>query len=306
MPGVATWDTTLARRAVLRARSEADVVAVGIHGGTEYISETDPYVMHLARLLGSWGADVVWGQGAHVVQPIFVLRATHDGRPTVVATSLGNFVFDQHIPGTQQGALLDVLAGADGVRAYRIGSVQATAPVRFLGWLPPRGNAVAIGGDWWGLARSAAPATPVLPSLAGFKGRVVAAAVGDPMGDGGRQLVVAFRSKFHPTDVSALVPRRVLIDRQGLAAHVGLYRLGDLRPLWVAGTLFLPVSAVAACDGAVGVAFSGLNNTSVVATDAWRWTGFGFTPLPPLAGHGVPGCADIDGRLDPVVLERSS
>ncbi len=305
-PGVATWDPGRARRAVLRARAEADVVAVGIHGGTEYVSETDPYLMRLARLAGSWGADVVWGQGAHVVQPVRVLPATHDGRPTVIATSLGNLVFDQHIPGTRCGALLEVLAGTDGVRAYRIGSVGAAAPVSFLGWLPPHGDAAAIGGEWWTLARSVAPATAQLPSLAGFKGRVVAAAIGDPMGDGGRQLVVAFRSVFHPTDVSALVPRRVLVDRHGLAAHVGLYRPSDLRPLWVAGTLFRPVSAVAACDGAIAVVYSGLNDPSVLAADAWRWAGFGFVPLPPLAGPGVPACADLDGRLDPVVLERSS
>jgi hypothetical protein len=306
-PGVATWDPARARRAVLRARAVADVVAVGIQGGTEYVSETDPYVMRLARLVGSWGADVVWGQGAHVVQPIRVLPATHDGRPTVVATSLGNLVFDQHIPGTRRGALLEVLAGADGARAYRVGSVRAAAPVGFLGWRAPHGDAAAIAGEWWTLARPVAPAADAgLPSLAGFKGRVVAAAVGDPIGDGGRQLVVAFRSAFHPTNVSALVPRSTLVDRHGLAAHVGLYRPRDLRPLWVAGTLFRPVSVVAACDGAIAVAYTGLNDPAVLAAGAWRWAGFGFVSLPPLAGPGVPACADLDGRLDPVVLERSS
>jgi poly-gamma-glutamate capsule biosynthesis protein CapA/YwtB (metallophosphatase superfamily) len=306
-PGVATWSERPARAAVLRARSEADVVAVGIHGGTEYVPATDPHLMHLARELASWGADIVWGQGPHVVQPIRVIRARRDGRPTIVATSLGNLLFDQHVPGTRKGAFLEVLAGTDGVRAFRIGSARAAAPVQFLGWKLPQGDAAALGAEWWTLARPVKPLAAKRPrSLAGFKGEVVDAAIGDPEGNGGRQLVVAFRRPFRPTNVSALVSRRELVDRRGLTAHVGLYRLRDLRPLWVAGTLLRPVAAVAACDGAIAVAYSRLNGSAIVGTGAWRWGGFGFLTLPELPGPGAAACANVDGRLDPVVLERSS
>ena len=306
-PGVAEWNERLVRAAVQRARREADVVTVGIQGGTEYVPATDPHVMHLARQAAAWGADVVWGQGPHVVQPVRVLHVRRDGRPTVVATSLGNFLFDQHVPGTQQGALLEVLAGAGGVRAFRIGSVRATAPMRFLGWKLPEGDAAALGGDWWSLARRVVPAVPHRPrSLAGFEGTVVAAAVGDPEGNGSSQLVVAFRRPFRPTNISPLVSRSEIVDRHGLTAHVGLYRPGTLQPLWVAGTLLRPVAAVAACDGAIAVGYSTLDGRAIVATGAWRWGGFGFLTLPSLPGRGVPACADVDGRLDPVVLERSS
>jgi len=306
-PGVAEWNERLVRAAVQRARREADVVTVGIQGGTEYVPATDPRVMHLARQAAAWGADVVWGQGPHVVQPIRVLHVRSDGRPTVVATSLGNFLFDQHIPGTERGALLEVLAGADGVRAFRIGSVLATAPMQFLGWKLPQGDAAALGDDWWSLARRVTPAAPQRPpSLTGFAGTVVAAAVGDPEGNGSRQLVVAFRRPFRPTNISPLVSRSELVDRRGLTAHVGLYRPGTLAPLWVAGTLLRPVAAVAACDGAIAVGYSTLDGRTIVATGAWRWGGFGFLTLPPLPGRGVAACADVDGRLDPVVLERSS
>jgi len=305
--GVASWDEQAVRAAVLRARSEADVVAVGIHGGTEYVPATDPHLMHLAREVASWGADIVWGQGPHVVQPIRVIRARHDGRPTIVATSLGNLLFDQHIPGTRTGALLEVLVGADGVRAFRIGSARAAVPVQFLGWRLPRGDAVALGAEWWTLARPVKPLAAKRPrSLAGFKGEVADAAIGDPQGNGGRQLVVAFRRPFRPTNISALVSRRELVDRRGLTAHVGLYRPRDLRPLWVAGTLLRPVAAVAACDGAIAVAYSRLNGSTTVATGAWRWGGFGFLTLPELPGPGVAACANVDGRLDPVALNRSS
>jgi len=83
-PGVAWWDEALARKAVARARASVDVVAVGIHGGAEYVPVTDPYLMRLGRLLASWGADVVWGQGPHVVQPIRVIDPDGDGRPTAI------------------------------------------------------------------------------------------------------------------------------------------------------------------------------------------------------------------------------
>ena len=306
-PGVASWNETLVREAVRRARSEADVVTVGIQGGTEYVPATDPHVMHLARQVAAWGADVVWGQGPHVVQPIRVLHVRPDGRPTVVATSLGNFLFDQHIPGTQRGAVLEVLAGAGGVRAFRIGSVRATAPMQFPGWRLPQGDAAALGGDWWSLAQPVRAVASKPPrSLARFRGTVVDASLGDPEGNGGRQLVVAFRRPFRPTNISGLVARRELVDRHGLTAHVGLYRPGDLRPLWIAGTLLRPVAAVAACDGAIAVGYSTLNGSAIVATGAWRWGGFGFLSLPQLPGRGVAACANVDGTLDPVVLERSS
>ena len=306
-PGVASWNEPLVRAAVRRARREADVVTVGIQGGTEYVPATDPHVLELARQAASWGADVVWGQGPHVVQPIRVIHVRSDGRPTIVATSLGNFLFDQHIPGTQRGALLEVLAGAGGVRAFRIGAVRATAPLQFLGWKLPQGDAAALDGDWWSLARRFAPApAPRPPSLAGFPGTVVAAAVGNAEGNGGRQLVVAFRRPFRRTNISPLVSRRELVDRHGLTAHVGLYRPGTLQPLWIAGTLLRPVAAVAACDGAIAVGYSRLNGHAIVSTGAWRWGGFGFSTLPPLPGRGVAACANVDGRLDPVVLERSS
>jgi poly-gamma-glutamate synthesis protein (capsule biosynthesis protein) len=309
-PGVAGWDEARARAAVARARAAADIVAVGVHGGAEYFATPGPAMLRITRLLASWDVDVVWGQGPHVVQPVTVVDPDGDGRPTVVAASLGNFVFDQHIPGTQQGALLEVLAGPDGARAYRVGATdQSDGAVRFTGWRAPAGDAVALAGAWWALARTVAPAAPVRPRVpATFRGDVVASALGDPDGDGRPDAVIAFRRPYSPTAVSELVARRRLVDSLGRSAHVGLYRPGDLRQRWVAGTLMRPAVAVAACDGALAVAYSTLDRPVVVATGAWRWGGFGFISLPDLPGPGRPGCADVngDGRLDPLVLERKS
>ena len=157
-PGVAWWDEALVRAAVARARATADVVAVGIHGGVEYVPTTDPYLFRLAELLGTWGVDVVWGSGPHVVQPIRSIDPDGDGRPTVVATSLGNLLFDQHVPGTRRGALLEVLAAADGVRALPRRDGRAPSGARAIPRLaPPRGDAVALDGGWWRPARAGRP-----------------------------------------------------------------------------------------------------------------------------------------------------
>lgn len=308
-PGVAWWDERLVREAVAQARETADVVAVGIHGGAEYVRTTDPYLLRLATLLAGLGVDVVWGHGPHVVQPLRTIDPDGDGRPTVVATSLGNLLFDQHLPGTREGALLEVLAGADGVRAFRVGATeQETAPVRFREWLAPEGDAIALGGAWWSLAAPVDPAPRVAPSdLDGFAGDVLDGAIGDPDGDGSPDLVVAFRRPHEPTAVGELVPREQLVDASGRSAHVGLYRPGDLRPRWVAGTLLRPVATFAPCDGALAVSYSTLDDSAIDGTGAWRWAGFGFLPLPDLPGAGRPACADVDGdgKLDPLVLERS-
>jgi poly-gamma-glutamate synthesis protein (capsule biosynthesis protein) len=309
--GVARWNVKLAQEALESARARSDIVVVALHGGAPYAPESDPYLMRLGRRLAGWGADVVWAAGPHVVQPVRLIKPAQSGRPTVVATSLGNLVFDQHIPGTGSGALLEVLAGADGVRAFRVGRTVAAAPTSFLGWKTPSSDAVELDGGWWALTRSVKPAPTVRPrNMDRFraKGRVTSAAIGDAEGNGDRQLVVSFRRPFRPTKVNVLIPRKKLLDNHNLTAHLGLYRPRDLRPLWVAGTLLRPVAGLAVCDGSLALAYSTLNNPSIVGTGAWRWGGFGFTPLADLPGSGKPACADVDGdnQLDPLVLERSS
>ena len=202
-----------------------------------------------------------------------------------------------------------MLAGHDGTRAWRVGSTDhLEGPVRFRGWRPPRNDAVWLQGGWWALARPVTPAVAGDPApIAAFEGDVVDATLGDPDTDGRPDLVAAFRRPFSPTSVNVLLARETLVDRHGRTAHVGLYRPEDLRPRWVAGTLVRPVSALAACDGALAVAYSNLDDPAVVATGAWQWGGFGFLTLPDLPGPGSPACADVDGDglLDPLVLERS-
>jgi poly-gamma-glutamate synthesis protein (capsule biosynthesis protein) len=307
--GVAWWDEVRARDAVARARAVADVVAVGVHGGIEYVSTTDRFLLGVAETLAGWGVDVVWGHGPHVVQPVLAIDPDGDGRQTIVATSLGNLLFDQHAPGTRRGALLEVVAAADGVRAFRVGIAEhREGPATFRAWRAPEGDAVALRGGWWTPVGAVEPVASRRPSIeSALEGDVLDAALGDPDGDGRPDAVLAFRRPFRLTAMGELVGRRRLADADGRSAHVGLYRPGDLRPRWVAGTLVRPVAALAACDGALAVAYSTLDDPSVVAAGAWRWGGFGFVPLPDLPGAGTPACADVDGdgALDALVLERS-
>jgi poly-gamma-glutamate synthesis protein (capsule biosynthesis protein) len=306
-PGVAWWNTKLAHAAVVRARAEADLVVVGIHGGTEYNPTTDPWLAHLGRLLASWGVDIVWGTGPHVVQPTKTIPRAGGGS-TIVATSLGNLLFDQSIQGTRTGELLEVLAGKNGVRAYRLGATaqESSNAVDFSKWRSPAGNAVALGSEWWTLTGAVETPRATTPSLKGFPvEHVVAAAAGDPVGDGTTQVAVSFWRAYRRTDVNAMLPRSVLVNAHGLTSHVGIYGPHG-RELWVAGTVLTPVRKLAACDGSLALAYTTLNGQKIVGADAWLWHGFGFTPLPALAGPGTPGCADVDGdgRLDPVILGR--
>ncbi len=300
--GIAHWDDEAVLAAVAGARREADVVVVSVHGGIEYLLDTDPGMADLADRLVDWGADVVWGHGPHVIQPVYLEGAT------VVATSLGNFIFDQRRAITETGLVLEVLADRGGVVAYRLGRVShPDRRVRFDGWDLPAGNAVLLDGEWWTPVRMVSITRPDRPSLDAFHlGKVTDASVGDITGDGLGELVVSYRHDARPHLVREAFPERSWVDRAGLTAHLGVFSLQDHTPLWAGGALFRPVVEVVACDGAVAVAFDALDDPTVVAVSAWTWNGFGFDVPEELPGAGTLGCADVDGdrRTDPVILNR--
>jgi len=66
------------------------------------------------------------------------------------------------------------------------------------------------------------------------------------------------------------------------------------------------VGELAACDGAVALAYTGLDDPAVVAAGAAVWRGLSLEAAAELPGRGLPGCTDVDGdgRLDPVILGR--
>ena len=307
-PGIATWDQERVGEVVRNARPDVDLLVVGLHGGVEYYTDTDPALAALAGLLVDWGADVVWGHGPHVVQPVSVVQGD---RPAVVATSLGNFIFDQSGAGTRTGAVLEVLADEGGIVAFRLGGAEyRSGRVRFDGWELPSGDAALLGLEWWSLVRDSAPVPdsggPVLPL--GFEGGdITAVARGDVTGDGSEDLVISYRRPFEENDITRQYPDRQWADASGRSAHLGVYRPGDYRQIWVAGTVFRPVGDLVVCDGPLAMTFDSLDDPAVVATGGWVWEGFGFTTVPELPGYGEPACLDVDGDGfdDPVILDRS-
>ena len=191
-------------------------------------------------------------------------------------------------------------------------------------FLLPSGDAVLIDEAWWTPLRplteyEVEPARPDQATLRRVRAEVAPAAtrrlpdrldaiaLGDVTADGRADLVVSFRRPFRHTLINSTRPRRAWVDAYGDSAHLGLYRPEDGYRIWVAGTLVAPVVELAACDGALAVAYGRHRRSGVVETGAWRWVVFGFLPTTPLPGTGTPICVDIDGDglTEPAIVERS-
>lgn len=115
VPGTAPAYPELIDADVRRARRRADVVAVWFHWGIERDTRPSAQQQALAAVALRAGAQVVLGAHPHVLQPI--------GRPaprSVVAWSLGNFVFPAHSPLTEETGVLLLDLDARGVRRVHL------------------------------------------------------------------------------------------------------------------------------------------------------------------------------------------
>ncbi|MGQ9518264.1 MAG: CapA family protein, partial [Anaerolineae bacterium] len=84
-----------AAQAISEARPESDLVVVSVHWGEEYHSLPNARQREIAQQLADAGADIIIGHHPHVVQPIEWVQGRGRPHPTLVAYSLGNFLFDQ-------------------------------------------------------------------------------------------------------------------------------------------------------------------------------------------------------------------
>ena len=125
----AALDEASAAEAVTAASERAGVVVVSVHWGGEYQAAPGPRQRALARRLACAGADLIVGHGPHVPQRVEWIGET------LVAYSLGNFLFDQPYPvDCRWGAILRVTFRGD-----RIVAVEALPTVVERGRVLPAG-----------------------------------------------------------------------------------------------------------------------------------------------------------------------
>lgn len=114
-PGHAKMERERMVADVQAARQRADLVIVSCHWGVEYTPYATAAQRELGRALALAGADLVIGHHPHVVQGLAFER------DTLIAYSLGNFVFDMDLQTpTMEGVILRCLLDVSGVKTLEL------------------------------------------------------------------------------------------------------------------------------------------------------------------------------------------
>jgi poly-gamma-glutamate capsule biosynthesis protein CapA/YwtB (metallophosphatase superfamily) len=110
-------DSDKIQQAFASVRDRSDLLIVSIHWGGEGQAAPNTRQRQLAQSLAAAGADIIIGHHPHLLQPTEWIWGAGRGRPTFVAYSLGNALFDQGAPpGARYGALLLLDADRLGVK----------------------------------------------------------------------------------------------------------------------------------------------------------------------------------------------
>lgn len=121
--GVTIYDANLAKIQLAEARDKADIVIASMRWGTEYSGEVNESQTSLAQEVANFGADIIFGHGPHVIQPVEQIELD-DGRSAYIWYSLGNFLNSQ--------LELETLFGLIGVMDIN----PDTKVVETIGYLP--------------------------------------------------------------------------------------------------------------------------------------------------------------------------
>lgn len=78
------------KRDIQAIRSQADVVIVNMHWGTEYTTKINAEQRRLAKKINEAGADIIFGGHPHILQP-YAEMTNDDGIKTHIFYSIGNF-----------------------------------------------------------------------------------------------------------------------------------------------------------------------------------------------------------------------
>lgn len=93
-------------QAAREARKNADLVIVSLHWGNEYHMEPSQEQRELAMRLSQENVDLIIGHHPHVIQPVKSITRP-DGKPMLVAYSLGNFVSAQDMTKSMLEGMLE-------------------------------------------------------------------------------------------------------------------------------------------------------------------------------------------------------
>lgn len=97
-------------------KEKADVVAVSMHWGSEYVYSENDYQKHYANLIHNAGAHIILGTHPHVLQPYKKL-VNEQGHETHVFYSLGNFFSTiLTVPNTMIGGIASLEITKEGER----------------------------------------------------------------------------------------------------------------------------------------------------------------------------------------------
>lgn len=110
-PGLALGTAEAVSRDVAAVRDSVDVVVVMVHGGVEYTRAPGKAMRNFAQAAVQAGAKLVIGHHPHV------LHGYRFSGGTLVAYSIGNFVFDYFTGRMNDTAIMDVTLSRDGVES---------------------------------------------------------------------------------------------------------------------------------------------------------------------------------------------
>ncbi len=121
----ADLDLGEAAAAVASEGGWADLMLVSLHWGHELEPAPDDRQRRIALAMAAAGADLIVGHGPHVLQPVEWVWGTGRGRPTLVAYSLGNTLFDSPAPpAARRSAVLIAHLDRSGARSACIVPIE--------------------------------------------------------------------------------------------------------------------------------------------------------------------------------------
>lgn len=113
---------------ITQAQELADIIIVYPHMGVEYMLEPTQQQVDLYHKIVDWGADIVFGNHPHVLQPTEIIQK--DGLDKFIIYSMGNFLSNQRIETldnawTERGVVMEVNISQENDEPVRIESIVA-------------------------------------------------------------------------------------------------------------------------------------------------------------------------------------